>query len=73
MAQYLDKDGLTYYDKEIKKYIDAADDALIWSGTREEYEAEKDTLPAGTFVIITDEAVSIIERIDNNEILGLFN
>lgn len=45
-----------------------------WIGTKEEYEVVKDSIKPGTVVIITDdeEDPAIIERIEDDDILALF-
>lgn len=45
-----------------------------WIGTKEQYEAEKGMISSGTIIIITDseDKSAIIERIDDDDILALF-
>lgn len=53
-----------YNDTEIKEELSNLEtivDNLIWEGTSEEYELQKDIIPTGTQVIITDDNVQMLD------------
>lgn len=44
--------------------------ANIWSGTMEEYEEQKDTIPVGSMILITDDGTDLEIAEDLDEING---
>lgn len=48
---------------EALKDLNHGDKFTFWSGTQEEYETKKDTVPTGTLCIITDEVEGVLPHI----------